>query len=112
MPLLPVFNYIIRNTLKKINEQVVIILIRTMRLLRHKHKISYVELSAAAQISTQRLSQIELNPNESTEHHYAIMCCAFEQVIASRKAALCALEEDYRRYRPQLMDYCAREESI
>lgn len=38
---------------------------RTMRLLRHKHNISYVELGKAADISTQRLSQIELNPDPS-----------------------------------------------
>ena len=86
-------------------------MIRTMRLLRHRHKISYVELSAAAQVSTQRLSQIELNPKESTEHHYAIMCCAFEQVIAGRSASLRALEEDYERYRPQLLDYWIEEEA-
>ena len=64
-------------------------MIRTMRLLRQKHKISYVELNAAAQISTQRLSQI----------------------IAGRRAALRALEEDYERYRPQLLDYWAEEEA-
>ena len=86
-------------------------MIRTMRFLRHKHKISYVELGAAAQISTQRLSQIELNPFPSTAHHEELVRRAFLQVMEARKAALRDLEQDLHRYQDCLLEEC-REEDV
>jgi len=83
---------------------------RTMRFLRHKHKISYVELSTAAEISTQRVSQIELNPGASTQYHRELVRQAFLRVIAARKLALSALERDFYKYQNSLLDEAPKEE--
>ena len=81
---------------------------RTMRLLRHKHKISYVELSKAAELSTQRLAQIELNP--STQYHRDLVRRAFLRVIAARRLALFALEQDFERFKDRLLDKTQKED--
>lgn len=83
---------------------------RTMRLLRHKHKISYVELGRAVGISTQRLSQIELNPDPSTQHHRELVRRAFLRVITARRQALLSLERDFERYQHSLLDEAPKEE--
>lgn len=82
---------------------------RTMRLLRHKHNISYVELSKVAGISTQRLAQIELNPDTSTQYHRDLVRRAFLRVIAARKLALFSLEQDFEQYHDSLLDEAPKE---
>lgn len=83
---------------------------RIMRLLRHKHNISYVELSKAAELSTQRLAQIELNPDPSTQYHRDLVRRAFLRVIAARRLALFALEQDFERYKDRLLDKTQKED--
>lgn len=82
---------------------------RTMRLLRHKHNISYVELGKVAGVSTQRLSQIELNPDPSTQYHRDLVRRAFLRVIIARKLALLSLERDFERYQNGLLDEAPKE---
>lgn len=83
---------------------------RTMRFLRHKHNISYVELGKAAGISTQRLSQIELNPDPSTQYHRELVRRAFLRVIAARRLALSDLEQDFEQYQDSLLDEAPKED--
>lgn len=83
---------------------------RTMRLLRHKYNISYVELSKAAEFSTQRLAQIELNPDPSTQYHRDLVRRAFLRVIAARRMSLSALERDFERCKDRLMDEAEKED--
>lgn len=83
---------------------------RTMRLLRHKHNISYVELSKAVGVSTQRLAQIELNPDPSTQYHRDLVRRAFLRVIAARRLDLSALEQDFDHYQNSLLDEAPKED--
>lgn len=83
---------------------------RTMRLLRHKHNITYVELSKAAGLSTQRLAQIELNPDPSTRYHRDLVRRAFLRVIAARRLDLSSLEQDFERYQDRLLDEAEKED--
>ena len=83
---------------------------RTMRLLRHKHNISYVELGKAADISTQRLSQSELNPDPSTNYHRDLIRRAFLRVIAARRLELFSLEQDFEKYKNSLLDEAPKED--
>lgn len=83
---------------------------RTMRLLRHRYNISYVELSKAIGVSTQRLAQIELNPDPSTQYHRELVRRAFLRVIAARRLDLSALERDFDRYQNSLLDEAPKED--
>lgn len=69
-------------------------MVRIIRLLRLKHSISLVELKAVTGLSTQRLSQVELQPEKSTERQKDFMCRALDRVAAARKERAAALERD------------------
>lgn len=84
-------------------------MIRNIRMLRLKHGISFVELSRVCGISTQRLSQIELNPHESTQHHKELMRSALQEIAASRKEAAADLEADLAAYGDRLLDFGGKE---
>lgn len=85
------------------------ILVRIMRMLRLKHGISYTELSNASGISSQRLSQIELKPYQSTPYHRELVKSAMTDVVKMRKAALKSLEEDISLYGDRLLDFPQKE---
>ncbi len=79
--------------------------VRLLRMLREKHHIStrlFVKLSG---VCRQRIVQIELGDQKPTEHMSNIVKATFERVIEFRQRELVALENDYLRYRNNLLDY-------
>lgn len=84
-------------------------MIRIIRMLRIKYGISVLELSRASGVSRQRLTQIELNPYESTPYHKELMRSALREVIACRKQAAASLEADLDAYGDRLLDFGGKE---
>ncbi len=81
-----------------------------MRCLRLKHSISLRELSAAAGVSHQYMSDIELGKYGRREVCETQMRHAFEKVIEQRSSRNSALSADYAGCRDRLLDYIAEGE--
>lgn len=69
--------------------------VRKFRILRLKHGISLKTLGAAAGLSQQRVSQIELGKSRATEYLQEKIGNAFLVVIAEKFTGLSELENDY-----------------
>ena len=83
---------------------------RRMRLLREKHGVSMAELSRHCAVSSQRLSQIELETQTNTVHLRRLVEGAFARLIKSRRRKLSALESDIQKHGQSLLDYADDEE--
>ena len=79
-------------------------LVHKMRNLRQKHGISLMELARGIKRSHQWLFKLELRGNIPSEDSQAIVSRAFEEVIASRRSALYALERDFLLYKNSLFE--------
>lgn len=82
---------------------------RVMRLLRLKHHISLAELSRSAKISPQRMSQIELAAERSTEYQRQLVAEAFAIIAQERGKGGNALRRDLRRLEYCLLDFVEEE---
>lgn len=78
---------------------------RLMRQMRFKHGISVLELAGYSDVSSQRLSQIELGEGNHTEHMNQLVQTAFIRLIAARRDQLAALEADFNKCRQHLLEY-------
>ena len=78
--------------------------VRKMRLLRHKHHISLVELSDACGVSKQRLSEIELDKTSVSEVAVQMITAGFSVVEKRRRDSLNALSRDFRRHKDTLLE--------
>ena len=76
--------------------------VRKMRLLRHKHHISLVELSDACGVSKQRLSEIELDKKSVSEVAVQMITAGFSVVEKRRRDN--ALSRDFRRHKDALLE--------
>lgn len=83
---------------------------RIMRLLRFKHNISLAELARAAKVSIQRVSQIELSEERSTEYQRELIYEAFSIIAQESRDA--ALRRDLRQLEYRLLDYLREDEVI
>jgi len=79
--------------------------IRKLRLLRIKHNIQLEELGAAAGMSKQRVSQIELGEEISSKMVEKRISDAFFEVIAKKFIELSALETDYLEHKDSLFHF-------
>lgn len=68
---------------------------RWMRLLRLKHRVTHRELAEAAQVSRQRIIEIELGTDYTTEYQRQLVAKAFRSVIEKRGLDGCSLEKDW-----------------
>lgn len=82
---------------------------RVMRLLRLKYHISLAELSRSAKISPQRMSQIELAAERSTEYQRQLVAEAFDIIAEERGKGGNALRRDLRRLEYCLLDFVEEE---
>lgn len=78
---------------------------RVMRLLRLKHSISLVDLAAAAKVSPQRISQIELSPEPATAYHRTLIAEAFAIIADEKGKDGAPLRRDLRRLEYSLLDF-------
>ena len=79
-------------------------LVRKMRVLRLKHNITIGELAQGAKRSPSWLSAIELGGSSLREQTKETARRGFEEVIASRRSALNALERDFHLHTDSLFD--------
>lgn len=75
-----------------------------LRVIRLRHRISLVELAAKAELTNQRISDLELTKMRASEHHEAIVDSALASLIAERKIDVISLEQDYLKNRGHLLD--------
>lgn len=85
---------------------------RIMRLLRFKHNISLAELATAAKVSMQRISQIELAVERSTQYQQELVTEAFAIIADTRGKDGNALRRDLRRLEYRLLDFAREDETI
>lgn len=78
---------------------------RIMRWLRWKHHISQLELARCADVSRQRIVQIELAEEHTTKANLHLVQKGFTKLIERREAELQRLKEDTNRYINQLLSY-------
>ena len=84
--------------------------VRKMRLLRHKHRITRLELGRACGLSPQRISEIELSAENLTQATGEKLRKGFYAVAAQREASLASLCGDLARYENGLFE--AVEEAV
>ena len=68
---------------------------RWMRFLRLKHHVTHRELAEVAQVSRQRIIEIELGTDYTTEYQRQLVAKAFRSVIEKRGLDGCSLEKDW-----------------
>lgn len=78
--------------------------VRRFRLLRLKYQISCVELAQAADISPQRISQLELDLSYRPQKAAVLLETAFEQIIDRRSREVEQLQADFNHCRGSLME--------
>lgn len=78
--------------------------VRKLRLFRTKHSISLEELGAAAGISKQRISELELGESSVTKPLEDKISGAFLEILASRLLALSEFELDYEKHKDSLFE--------
>ena len=78
---------------------------RWMRVLRLKHHISLVDLSKAAKVSPQRISQIELSSEPATNYHRELIAEAFAIVADKRGKEGAVLRSELKRLEYRLLDF-------
>ena len=83
--------------------------VRLMRILRLRYDISLAELARVCGVSSQRISEIELNTEpEITPKTAAKIEDGFANVTEKRRRELHKLRKDYEKYKGSLMD-CVEE---
>ena len=85
---------------------------RWMRLLRLKHRVTHKELSQAAHVSRQRIIEIELGTDYTTEYQRQLIAGAFRTVIAQRGENSGALEKDFEKLESRLLEYAEEGEEL
>lgn len=75
-----------------------------LRIIRHRHKISLVELAAKAGLNHQKVSNLELAKRRASAHYEATLDSALASVIAERKIDVISLEQDYLKSKGHLLD--------
>jgi len=83
-----------------------------MRNLRLKHSITLSELAQGIHRSHQWLFRLELRDNIPSEDSQATVIRAFEEVIASRRSALYALERDFLLHKDSLFEQVGEGEPL
>lgn len=83
--------------------------VRIMRILRLKYNISLAELARVCGVSSQRISEIELNTEpEITPKTAAKIADAFNIAAERRRRELRRFRKDYEKYKDSLME-CVEE---
>ncbi len=85
---------------------------RWMRLLRLKHHVTHRELAEAAQVSRQRIIEIELGTDYTTEYQRQLVAKAFRSVIEKRGLDGCSLEKDFEKLESRLLEYAKDGEEL
>ena len=85
---------------------------RWMRLLRLKHRVTHRELAEAAQVSRQRIIEIELGTDYTTEYQRQLVAKAFRSVIEKRGLDGCSLEKDFEKLESRLLEYAKDGEEL
>ena len=85
---------------------------RWMRLLRLKHRVTHRELAEAAQVSRQRIIEIELGTDYTTEYQRQLVAKAFRSVITKRGADGAPLEKDFEKLESRLLEYAKDGEEL
>ncbi len=85
---------------------------RWMRLLRLKHRVTHKELAQAAHVSRQRIIEIELGTDYTTEYQRSLVANAFRSVIEKRGPDGCSLEKDFEKLEPRLLEYAKEGEEL
>ncbi len=85
---------------------------RWMRLLRLKHRVTHRELALAAHVSRQRIIEIELGTDYTTEYQRQLIANAFRTVIEQRGENGRALANDFVKLEPRLLEYAKEEENL
>ena len=85
---------------------------RWMRLLRLKHHVTHRELAEAAQVSRQRIIEIELGTDYTTEYQRQLVAKAFRSVIEKRGLDGCSLEKDFEKLESRLLEYAEDGEEL
>ena len=83
-----------------------------MRLLRLKHRVTHKELAEAAQISRQRIIEIELGTDYTTEYQCRLVAKAFRSVITKRGVKGRSLEKDFEKLESRLLEYAKDGEEL
>ncbi len=85
---------------------------RWMRLLRLKHRVTHRELAEAAQVSRQRIIEIERGTDYTTEYQRQLVAKAFRSVITKRGADGAPLEKDFEKLESRLLEYAKDGEEL
>ena len=85
---------------------------RWMRLLRLKHRVTHRELAEAAQVSRQRIIEIELGADYTTEYQRRLVAKAFRSVITKRGVDGASLEKDFEKLESRLLEYAKDGEEL
>lgn len=85
---------------------------RWMRLLRLKHRVTHRELAEAAQVSRQRIIEIELGTDYTTEYQRQLVAKAFRSVIEKRGLDGCSLEKNFEKLESRLLEYAKDGEEL
>ncbi len=79
--------------------------VRKMRLFRIKHRISLSELARFCGVSSQYISEIELNPEPKLgKETSARLLAAFSSVVEERNHGLMCLQQDFLNCKDTLLD--------
>lgn len=79
--------------------------VRKMRLFRIKHRISLSELARFCGVSSQYISEIELNPEPKLgKETSARLLAAFSSVIKDRDREMVSLQQDFLNCKDTLLD--------
>ena len=79
--------------------------VRKMRLFRIKHRISLSELARFCGVSSQYISEIELNPEPKLgKETSAKLLAAFSSVIEERDREMVCLQQDFLNCKDTLLD--------
>ena len=85
---------------------------RWMRFLRLKHHVTHRELAEVAQVSRQRIIEIELGTDYTTEYQRQLVAKAFRSVIKKRGLDGCSLEKDFEKLESRLLEYAKDGEEL
>ena len=85
---------------------------RWMRFLRLKHHVTHRELAEVAQVSRQRIIEIERGTDYTTEYQRQLVAKAFRSVIEKRGLDGCSLEKDFEKLESRLLEYAKDGEKL
>ena len=85
---------------------------RWMRLLRLKHRVTHRELAEAVHVSRQRIIEIELGADYTTEYQRRLVAKAFRTVIEKRGQLGAPLEKDFEKLESRLLEHAKDGEEL